>query len=225
MKIFKQITLVLFVLCLPVLLLTISISAAANCPLLYQYGFAKYDIAKVTGIDNSELNKAARGIISYWNNGDEKIDITVIKNGQPFTLFNDREVGHLVDVKALFRFAYKCLLGSLIYALIFLGLALFLWKDRKLLAQGLVWGSGFSILLIIILAVASLINFQWLFWQFHLLSFANDLWLLDPATDYLIMMFPEGFWFDAAIIITALMALLALVVGFVGWRIQKKSSS
>jgi integral membrane protein (TIGR01906 family) len=225
MIIIKRLAQVLFVLSLPVLLFTISVSAAANCVWLYDYGFHKYDIPAVTGIDYSELHKAANGIIHYWNSPDKTIDIVVIKDGRPFTLFNEREVSHMVDVKALFRLAYKFLLGTFLYAVIFLALALWVWKDKKLLGVGFMWGAGFSITLIIMLAVTSLFDFNWLFTQFHLLSFSNDFWLLDPSTDYLIMLFPEGFWFDAVIVIFGLMALLALAVGFTGWRTLKKTSA
>jgi integral membrane protein (TIGR01906 family) len=222
MNIFKRITQVLFVICMPVLLFTASVSTAANCVWLYNYGFHKYDITAVTSIDPAELDKAAHEIIHYWNSSDKTIDINVIKDGQPFTLFNEREVSHMVDVKALFRLAYKFLLGTVIYALVFLGLSLFLWKDERLLGVGLLWGSGFSVMLMIMLGVLATIDFNWLFTQFHLLSFTNDLWLLDPATDYLIMLFPEGFWLDAVIVIFALIVILALAIGFTGWRMLKK---
>jgi integral membrane protein (TIGR01906 family) len=221
----KRFARVLFVLSLPVLLFTASVSAAANCAWLYDYGFHKYDIPAVTGIDYAELHKAANSIIHYWNSADKTIDITVIKNGQPFTLFNEREVGHLVDVKALFRLAYKFLLGTFIYALVFLALALWVWKDKKLMGVGLMWSAGFSILVVIMLGVTALFDFNWLFTQFHLLSFTNDLWLLNPATDYLIMLFPEGFWSDAVFVIFALMVILALAIGFTGWRMLKKTSA
>jgi integral membrane protein (TIGR01906 family) len=128
----------------------------------------------------------------------------------------------MVDVKALFRLAYKFLLGTVIYALVFVVLAIWVWKDKKLLGVGFIWGAGLSILLIIMLGVTALFDFNWLFTQFHLLSFTNDLWLLNPATDYLIMLFPEGFWFDAVIVIFGLMVILALAAGFTGWRILKK---
>lgn len=225
MNIIKKITLVFFILAVPILLFTASISVAANFPPLYKYGFARYDISQVTGIENSELNKVAGDIIHYWNSGDKEINITVIKNGQPFTLFNEREVSHMMDVKALFRLAYKFLLGSFIYFLIFLGLTVFVWKDIKLLTTGLIWGSGLSLVLMAAIAVASVIDFNWLFTQFHLLSFTNDLWLLNPYTDYLIMLFPEGFWFDAAFFVVGLIVLLALVMGFVGIRLKRKNAS
>ncbi len=223
MNVIKKIFLVLFVLALPVMLFTASVSTAANCVWLYKYGFARYDISADTGISNAELDNVARELIKYWNSGDETFNITVIKDGKLFTLFHDYEVQHLVDVKALFHFVYKCLLVSFIYALLFAALALFLWKDRRLLATGLVWGSGLSILLMIILGLLAIADFRWLFWQFHLLSFTNDLWLLDPRTDYLIRLFPEGFWLDAAMICSAFKVFLALILGFTGWRMLKKN--
>ena len=224
MKIIKKTALVLFILCLPVMLFTASVSTAANCAWLYEYGFNKYDISRTTGIEPAELERAAHGLINYWNSGDKTFNITVLKNGQPFTLFNEREVSHLKDVKALFRLVYQCLLGSFIYALVFTGLALLLWKDRKLLAAGLMWGSGLSVFLMIALGLAAIADFRWLFWQFHILSFTNDLWQLDPSRDYLIMLFPEGFWFDAAIICSAFKVFLALILGFTGWRIMRRLS-
>ena len=39
------------------------------------------------------------------------------------------------------------------------------------------------------------------FRYFHLISFTNDLWILDPRRDYLIMMFPQGFFFDSTMFI------------------------
>jgi hypothetical protein len=39
-----------------------------------------------------------------------------------------------------------------------------------------------------------------------------------------LMMFPEGFWLDAVMIIAGLITLLAFILGFTGWRIKKKSA-
>ena len=64
--------------------------------------------------------------------------------------------------------------------------------------------------------VLALIDFNWLFTQFHLLSFSNDFWLLDPATDYLIMLFPEGFWYDTFLFCALAIAAGAVILGGVG---------
>jgi hypothetical protein len=57
----------LFILCLPVLLLTVSIALAVNSQWLYEHGFNKCDVHQTTGLADSELKKAASGLISYFN--------------------------------------------------------------------------------------------------------------------------------------------------------------
>ena len=49
-----------------------------------------------------------------------------------------------------------------------------------------------------VLGALAATDFSDLFIQFHLLSFSNDLWLLDPRTDNLIRLFPQEFFLDAA---------------------------
>ena len=66
------------------------------------------------------------------------------------------------------------------------------------------------------LGLGMLLNFDRLFLRFHLLSFTNKLWILDPARDYLIMLFPQGFWYDAAIFCVLATVAGAIVVGGVG---------
>jgi len=215
----------LFILCLPVLLLTASISWAVNSLWLYQYGFDKYGVSQTTGLEPSELNKAAKGLMAYFNSGDETISLTVMKDGQSFTLFNEREVAHLRDVKGLFRLVYRVLLGTLIYALVYIGLNLFWWRDRRRLAWGLLGGGGLTLALVLALGLGTLLNFEWLFRQFHLISFANELWMLDPTRDYLIMLFPQGFWYDAALLCALVTAVVAVILGGVGWWYVKKSRS
>ncbi|GAI06574.1 unnamed protein product [marine sediment metagenome] len=137
----------LFVLCLPVLLLTASIALAANSLWLYKYGFEKYNISQTTGLAQSELDKVATGLIRYFNSDEETISLTVMKDGESFELFNGREMAHLKDVKDLFWLDYWALLGTLIYTLSYAGISLFWRKDRRQLAGGLVGGSSLTLAL------------------------------------------------------------------------------
>jgi integral membrane protein (TIGR01906 family) len=215
MKILLTIAKSLFILCLPVLLLTASLAWAVNSLWLYQSGFEKYNVSQTTGLTEPELQKAARGLISYFNSGEEYISITVEKDGKPFELFNEREEMHLKDVKGLIWLDYQVLLGTLVYALAYAGVSV--WRrDWRRLGWGLVGGSGLTMALVLALGLGALFNFDQLFWQFHLLSFANEFWLLDPTRDYLIMLFPGGFWYDAALLCAGVTAGLAVVLGGVG---------
>jgi len=202
-------------LCLPILLLTVSIGWATNSFWLYKYGFDKYDVSQTTGLAEPELEKAASGLISYFNSDEEYITLTVIKGDKPFELFSQREVAHLKDVKGLIWLDYWVLLGTLIYVLAYAGVSLF-WQRRKYwrrLVWGVIGGSGLTLIVMLALGLGTLFNFEQLFLQFHLLSFTNELWKLDPTRDYLIMLFPQGFWYDAAIFCGVVTTGLAIILG------------
>jgi integral membrane protein (TIGR01906 family) len=205
-----------FILCLPFLLFTASLAWAINSLWLYNYGFEKYGISQVTGLSESELEKVASGLVSYFNSDEEYISLTVVKDGQPFELFNYRETIHLRDVKKLIWLDYWVLLGTLIYILAYAGVCLF-WrrpKYRRHLTWGLVGGSSLTLGLMLVLGVVSLINFNWLFWQFHVISFtANDFWLLDPTKDYLKMLFPDGYFYDVVLFCALGVAGVAVILG------------
>jgi integral membrane protein (TIGR01906 family) len=206
----------IFILCLPFLLFTASLAWAINSLWLYNYGFEKYGISQVTGLSESELEKVASGLVSYFNSDEEYISLTVVKDGQPFELFNYRETIHLRDVKKLIWLDYWVLLGTLIYILAYAGVCLF-WrrpKYRRHLTWGLVGGSSLTLGLMLVLGVVSLINFNWLFWQFHVISFtANDFWLLDPTKDYLKMLFPDGYFYDVVLFCALGVAGVAVILG------------
>lgn len=214
----------LFVFCLPLLLISAGLAGAFNSLWLYKFGFDKYDISQKTGIAEVELEKAARGLISYFNSDDEDISVSIIKDGQPFTLFNEREVAHLRDVKELVRLDYRVLLASLLYALVFTGLSLFRWHDWRQLARGAMWGGSLTLALMAVLRVVTFFNFDQFFWQFHLLSFTNDLWLLDPSKDYLLMLFPGGFWYDATQFIALGVGTAAVLVTGLAWAFGRRGN-
>ena len=202
----------IFILCLPVLLLTTSIGWAVNSLWLYKSGFDKYNVGPATGLADVELEKTAMGLIRYFNSNDEYISVTVIKNGKPFELFNQREVLHLKDVKGLIRFDYRVLVWAALYALGY-ALSRLFGKQYRRLAWGVVGGSSLTLALMLALGLGVWLDFDQLFWQFHLFSFANELWQLDPGRDYLIMLFPGGFWYDVAAFCVLLTAGLAIVKG------------
>ena len=197
-------------LCLPILLLTASLGGAVNSHWLYKYGFQKYDVSQTTGLAQSELDKVARGLISYFNSDDEDITLTVVKDGEPFELFTPEEVIHFKDVKGLIWLDYWLLLGTLVYILAYAGVSLFWRKDRRQLAWGLVGGSGITLALMLAFGLGIRFGFGELFYQFHLVFFSNEFW---SAEGYMLLLFPQGFWSDAALFCALATALGAVVLG------------
>jgi integral membrane protein (TIGR01906 family) len=225
MKYFKMTARVLFVIAIPAFLFSLSISIAVNSKWLYEAGFEKYDIAQVTGISESELNKAATGIVSYFNNSTEYINVQIVRNGQPYQLFSEdeKQIIHMKDVKTLFRLDYIVLLVSFLYIFCYTGINI--WRKKlKDLALGLISGGGLTFALMALLGISIGIGFfDPIFIAFHRMAFHNDFWLLDPNIDVLIMMFPDGFWQDALSFIALLTGAGAIILGAVGgWMVWKK---
>ena len=218
----------LFVAAMPVLLIVASVAWAVNDLGLYARGFDKYDIPAVTGIERDDLIQAGREIQGYFNSTREPLDVRARVHGRERALFNYREVTHMADVKDLIWVVY----GAGALAFLFMsgvGMAGFARRGRAFtstLCRRILWGSEATVALVAVVGLISLVAFDQLFLLFHQVSFANDFWQLDPRRDFLVMMFPEGFWLDATFFVAYLTlggaALLAVTSG--GYLVFQKPS-
>ena len=206
---------------IPILIVTSVGSFVINLPLLYEYGFERYEISEYTGIDKSELMSAANQIRNYFNNDKEWITIQVTKNNIFFpNLFNSKEILHMKDVKQLINlvFFYQKISVLLIIVVTFFTLLFGSLYSLKNLLHSISRGAILTLLIFGALVMGSLFGFDKLFIYFHEISFNNDFWILDPRTDYLIAMFPQGFFFDTTMLIGFLIILFAILV----WLIPQK---
>ena len=176
-----------------------SVTWAVNDPGLYLNGFQRYHTAQRSGISDSDLIAIGAELRRYFNTSVEPLAVRAPIYGIEQEVFNHREVAHMYDVKRLVRGTYWVALGS---ALWILGtVAILIATDRRAwpvrAARLAVWGGSITLTAVFLVGVAAVASFEQLFLLFHRLSFANDLWMLDPRTDYLLILFPAGFWFDA----------------------------
>jgi integral membrane protein (TIGR01906 family) len=202
-------------LAVPVLLISTSARVVIGSDWLYRYGFERYNIPAYTGTDMAELMRVAGEIKDYFGNDAERLDVRVVRGGVERSLYNEREILHMVDVKGLMQGLAGLQLGSGL-ALAGLGAAALAWRrtlDPATLARGLLAGSAATVVLLAVGGMGALVSFGPLFHTFHELTFSNDLWLLDPRTDYLLMMFPSGFFQDAALAIAGLSIAGAVLLG------------
>ena len=220
MKILQRVARWLFILCLPVLAMTASIAWAVNNSQFYTYRFEKYDVKQSLAEDgliltDSQLQDIATGFIRYFNSEEELIHLTVLQSGQSVELFNCEEILHFKDVKGLFRLDYYVLAGTFTYCLIYALVSVF-WqqgKHRLRLARNMVTGSALTLGLMLVLGIGILLDFDSLFYGFHLISFSNEFW---SAAGNMLLLFPQGFWFDAVIYCALFTAGIALVLGLIG---------
>lgn len=221
MKIVRVAARWLFIICFPLLLLTSTVRLAASSIHVYEYAFDKYGISEVTKIERGQLSEIGRRLVDYFDSEVETPQIKVVnESGEEFELFHDYELVHLRDVKGLFQLDYRIQVASLAYIVIY-SLLFLLWKKGRWqsLAKQITWGSALTLALIAVLGIASIFNFEQLFVQFHLISFSNPYWMLDPSKDYLIMLFPEGFWQDIAFLGGGAIVVEALLLGGIAWAV------
>lgn len=216
LKAARAVMLALLVLAIPIFLVTLSLRTAFNSSHLYNYGFTHYRVDMTTGIDLAQVKAAGRDIIRYFNDDRVYLDTRVTVGGQTQPLFNEREVLHMKDVKTLVRrLVYDGFWASASFVIAFIFLAPLAWR-QQFVAQamkGLLWGSALTVTLLLTLGVALLVGFDSVFTQFHVLSFSNDFWQLDPARDHLIQMYPEEFFRDASLMIAGACITASLLMG------------
>lgn len=207
----------LLLLCLPLFLLSAGINLAVNAPLLYSYGFEKYQVSEVTGISVSELKEAASQLREYFSSNEEYPDISVEKDGESAELFNEKEKIHLKDVKELFNLNRVVMIASFAFVVLY-WLSVLILKRQSVtgsFGRGMFYASGFTLAVLAAFVVLAVTDFGGFFYKFHQLAFTNDFWQLDPSTDYLIMMFPQGFWSDSAMLVAAFVGIGAVMIGAV----------
>jgi integral membrane protein (TIGR01906 family) len=157
-------------------------------------------------------------LIDYFNLKSDTAQIEVVKGSQKFELFNSRELIHLEDVRNLIQRDYWVQRGAFVLMVICALVLFFGFRSGwRVSVKGLFWGGAITLVLMAVLAFWALFGFEQFFILFHLASFSNDYWMLNPATDYLIRLFPEGFFYDAAMLGYGIVIIEALVISGAAW--------
>lgn len=189
----------------------------------YKNEYSKLNTASSIGMSNTDLDKTTDVLLGYLKGKYETLEVNANVNGEDRLVFNDRETAHMVDVKNLYdnvlvvrNVLFFVYLVTFVYVLYSNNAKLIFVEYKKaLMVLGLI--IGFILLF-------CLIDFDGFWTNFHHVFFPNnDLWLLDPRTDILIMMVPGQFFFDLCIsIILSIIVFLALIY-FILRTLDKRS--
>ena len=223
MSTIKALAYAAFIVAIPLLLIITNLRVVVNTPLLYSYGFDQYEIERVTGIERAELISAGRQIRDYFNNEEVWLDVQVRIGGVLYRIYNETEILHMWDVKALIRTLYNVQLIAGLYILLFIpaGLAIAPRTFPRTLLRLILWGAAVTLAIVFTAGLLSLTGFSQTFYVFHLIAFTNDLWKLDPARDFLIAMFPEGFFFDTTMVLAGMTVIQGLWLLFLSNAVLK----
>ena len=186
-----------------------------NTDSFYEFEFNKNNTSLKTGINHSDLFIVVDNIQDFFNEkSNEKIQMTTYINGIEKNLFNSKEIRHMIDVKNLIlniKF-FNYLLWTTVIVILLIKISLS--KDKILNTFRVIAKSYFiySVSILISALILLALSFRWIFYFFHIISFNNNLWILDPRTDYLIKIFEEVFFMDAAILIGILTLSYSIII-------------
>lgn len=126
-------------------------------------------------------------------------------------MYQPRALAHLVDAKRIIKtvFSLAFLLGLTAGSLVCLA---YRSADyRPAIRKGLIHGSFLTLAAVATIAILALTAWDFFFDRFHELFFAAGTWRF-AFSDTLIRLFPERFWFDAAIAIGLLSSAAAIII-------------
>ena len=193
-------------------------------PGYYEKEYTKYQVLNdLPEMTMDDLLDVTDEMMAFLRGKRENLHVYTTMGGEYREFFNDREIAHMEDVRGLFIGGLWLRRIGILITLCFASLAYF-WGHKsaertaalkRLIPKSLCIGTGavFAVALVLIGIIST--DFTKYFIVFHKIFFNNDLWVLDPRTDMLINIVPEGFFFDTA---AQIALVFAVIVGmfFVG---------
>jgi integral membrane protein (TIGR01906 family) len=192
-------------------------------PEFYRWGQNRYVV--LTEPSPREQAAADLALVRFFSENVDSLQTQLIKVGLSSEFFTERERIHLEDVHQLLQVVgFLAALGlAIIIAGLILGIFGLLGIRLSTQVKAIRLGSIATFIIMVFFGAAALLDFQSLFLEFHLLSFSNDLWQLDPARHNLIRIFPFGFFMDAALVDALLTGVCAVILGAAAtWLLRRR---
>ena len=171
---------------------------------------SRHAVAQSFGVSQAEVDRVTGDILGDLYVGGS-FD-AALEPGAP--LLDESERSHMHDVSRLVRI----LVGvALVAAAVALASGMTLRGERGRLGLALLVAGGVIGTIAVVLAAVFALAFEAAFLAFHEVFFPPGTYLFADGSN-LIALFPEGFWFDAALAAGASIVLAAVVVSVIGFR-------
>ena len=208
---------------LVLLLVTSNVRFAAGSLSVYDALFERHGVAARTGITPEGLRDVGRQVQDYFASAAEPLRVRALVEGVERDLFGTDEVSHMADVKQLFLRTFRVQGASVVFLLLVTGLAAYAFRGVAwgTLATWLRRGALLTVGVIGVVGAASIVAFDQVFTLFHYIGFPAGNFLFDSRTDYLVRVFPFGFWRDMTLLIGAMTLLEAAALYVVGLALRR----
>jgi integral membrane protein (TIGR01906 family) len=186
----------------------------------YRQEYEKLDTAAYIGMSQTDLDSATGVLLDYLRGKRDDLTVYAEINGAKREVFNQREKLHMQDVRTLYQKSMALGYWMLAAGTLFFAWALLKKMRRRNALQGYIQGNALFLCILGVLGLYAVLDFYTFWTTFHQMFFSNDLWLLNPETDILILMVPEQFFFDLVMRIAVFSAgaVAALLAGAAWWK-------
>jgi integral membrane protein (TIGR01906 family) len=163
-------------------------------------GFVRYEYAtpsfpSADRFGDAERLRLSDVIVNYLRGRAGAQDMAAMRTSAGDVAMRDSEVAHIVDVRRVMDGFFVAHGVAVLVALLSV-LGLGLSTRRALLPHALRQGVWVTAAIILLIVVASLIDFDAFFTRFHQLFFTGESWLFY-VDDTLIQLYPPLLWMDA----------------------------
>ncbi len=219
---------IIFSFCLMIVLLFTSVEAAVYwVPGYFEKEYNKYQVTQAVSMTMDDLLDVTGEMMSYLRGKRDNLHVDTTMGGVEREFFNAREIAHMEDVRGLFLGALSRRRGCLmIMVLCLIVLLLLKTSFTRTFPKAVCAGTGIFFVLSAVIAFIISTDFTRYFIMFHHIFFKNDLWVLDPSTDMLINIVPEGFFRDTVVLIGfiylfSILLILAVCLFLIG-KVKRK---
>lgn len=191
---------------------------------VYRQEYEKYDVLSDLDMTMDDAMDVTRQMMAYLRGEGDTLSVITTVDGREQDFFNEQDRFHMGEVRDLFIGGLNIRTGALVIAVLCILLLILTKADlEKTVPAGYQAALAVTAAALLFLGIACAVDFNTVFVKFHHIFFDNDLWIFDPAEDYMIRMLPEGLFFDMVVRIGCIFAgLLAvfLILSFIP-RIMK----
>ena len=163
----------------------------------YEREYKKYQVADSLNMTMDNIMEVTDQMMAYLIGNKAELSVITDVDGEIQDFFNEQDRFHMGEVKELFLGGLKIRNIMLVAVLLILILLAARKADMiKLLPRAYFVTLGITGVITVVLGGLFASDFDKYFRIFHEIFFDNDQWMFDPATDYMIRMLPEGFFYD-----------------------------
>ena len=183
---------------------------------VYRQEYEKYDVLSELDMTMDDVMYVTHEMMDYLRGEGDTLSVVTTVEGQEQDFFNEQDRFHMGEVRELFIGGLNIRFGACVAAVLCILFLVITRADIKKIIPGSYWiALGVTGAAVLLIGIAAVVDFNAVFVQFHHIFFDNDLWIFDPAEDYMIRMLPEGLFYDmvmriGAIFVVSLVVLLVL---------------